>query len=135
MAKFTSVAAFFRAAHNQRVVSKVIGGYCTEDWPELVKALKRQALCQGIPESAIEVTEDKFEVHSNTGTNPFQMRPKLQRERKGIMVVRSKDFQFFQDGKDAPSYCDKKGLKIEDDKLVIDIVTFGGQKITYEIEE
>lgn len=133
MAKFTSVAAFFRAANNQRVVSKVIGGYCTEDWPELVESLKQQALDKGFSESAIEVTEDKFEVHTGAGTNPYKMRPKLQRERKGTMVVRSKDFQFFQDGKDAPTYCDKKGLKIEDDKLVIE--TFGGQQITYEIEE
>ncbi|MEZ8028530.1 hypothetical protein [Enterovibrio norvegicus] len=132
MESITSAAAFFRAAHNQRVIANVIGGYCYEDWDQQVAELKQQCEKNNAPASAISVSESKFTLQLDGQAPRTVFRPKLRRCRKGLMTVRSADYIFEAEGEKESSFGQKKGAYVENSKLVI--VTLNGTKITYEIE-
>lgn len=131
--QITSAAAFFRAAHQKRVVARVVGGFCHEDWDKQVSELHKQAEMLGYNNSHLTVTEEQFTVDLGAGKVNYVQRPKIKRERKGYFTTRSADYTFLEDGSTELSYGSKKGAKVEDGVLVITMLN--NQKLTYTILE
>lgn len=131
--QITSAAAFFRAAHEKRVIARVVGGFCHEDWEEQVANLYAQVEQRGIDKSLVTVTEDQFTLNLGCGTVNYVQRPKIKRERTGYFTTRSADYTFLADDSTDLSYGSKKGAKVEDGSLVITMLN--NQKLTYTILE
>ncbi|MCY9866464.1 hypothetical protein OTK49_28395 [Vibrio coralliirubri] len=131
--QITSAAAFFRAANQKRVVARVVGGFCHEDWEEHVANLFAQVEQRGIDKSLVTVTEEQFTLDAGAGKTKFIQRPKIKRERKGCFTTRSADYTFLADESTEPSYGSKKGAKVENGSLVITLLN--DQKLVYTILE
>lgn len=113
----TSAAAFFRAAHGQRVTRTMEGGATLEQWAERVQEVTAQLLAQGCPPEKIE--ERDGALHWPGG---FLLKPKHPSTISGTWCTRSADYTFTPDGDDArPIYGEKKGARVEAGALVKDI--------------
>jgi hypothetical protein len=133
MTGIKSKAEFFRRAERQKVRARIVGGWCRDDWQDQVKHLKAQCRTQGLPDSAITVTDDLFTVQVTAGRESYVQRPKMKRERIGTLCQQSARYTFTEDGTGRQSGGEKKALQLEGDTLFL--TTVYGTKIVYSLVE
>lgn len=133
-----SVAAYLRAMNNKPVIMRVSGIPTVEDIDTMRSELKALLLKNNIPDDRLDEDDVKFFVKGGT---QFWMKPKLKREQRGTLKVRSKDYLFIPDGKDESQalYGQKKGLLYSPDQIKVEKVAnpnpnIGGL-ISYEIAD
>ncbi len=116
-----SVANYLRQMNEQQVVMRVTGVRTVEDIDSMRNDLKALLKANNIPEAQLDEDELKFFIKD--GPN-FWMKPKLRREQRGTLKVRSKDYLFIPEGKTESEamYGDKKGLTYAPDSVKVEKV-------------
>jgi len=116
-----SVAKYLRAMNGQAVIMRVTGIRTVEDIDTMRDQLKSLLADNDVP--AEQLVEDEIKFFIKDG-NQFWMKPKLHREQRGILKVRSKDYLFIADGKDESQalYGDKKGMTYYPDQVKVEKV-------------
>lgn len=114
-----SVASHLRAMNGQAVIMRVTGVRTVEDMDAMREDIKRLLRENNIPEDRLSEDDVKFFIEG--GLN-FWMKPKLKREQKGTLKVRSKDYMFIPDGEDESHalYGNKKGLTYAPDQIKVE---------------
>tara|TARA_B100002049_G_scaffold183333_1_gene140285 strand:+ start:5836 stop:6303 length:468 start_codon:yes stop_codon:yes gene_type:complete len=116
-----SVAAYLRKMNNQQVIKRVSGVRTVDDIDQMREDLKKLLADNNIPEE--QLAEDDVKFFIKEGVN-FWMKPKLHKEQKGTLVVRSKDYLFIPEGKTESEaiYGDKKGFTYYPDEIKVEKV-------------
>jgi len=122
--------------HNRSVVMRVSGIPTIEDMEQIRSNLKALLVDNDIPVEQLHEDDIKFFIKDGT---QFWMKPKLRKEQRGTMIVRSKDYIFVPEGKTQEHgvFGDKKGLTHCLDQIKVEKVAHPnpriGGLISYEL--
>lgn len=122
---YKSAAEFFRAANGREVIKRVEGAACVEDWPAMLESYRAQLDKQG----AVEGKDYRVNDDGIVCGMQFIMKPKRQRESRGIMTVRSADYAVPNESGNLV-WGEKKGATVEGGRL---IKQYDGWRVTFEI--
>jgi hypothetical protein len=133
-----SMKSLFEKMNGKRVKKTVSNVNTVEDIPKIREHIRQQlrdnhSLSEAEIDNVLKEDDDKFVI----GGSQFWLKPRHKRESIGTLIVRSKDYQFIEDGATEGSWGDKPKKN--------QVVSFGhkgftrsypnGMNVTFEICE